>query len=81
MSARPHLTLVHSLPAHPAETEEDRAREERIAQIGRELNKAERAGPMGVNRCMQLWEQLKAEHAARSPEQVKRMEKARGLIP
>jgi hypothetical protein len=73
MSPRPELHLV-------AEgTLEDQAREARILRLGRELEKAIKAGPFALSKAIELQEQLRAEIAARSPAQIHRMEKARGL--
>jgi hypothetical protein len=71
--SRPQLHLV-------AEgTLEDQAREARILRLGRELEKAIKVGPMGVSKAIELQEQLRLEIGARSPAQIHRMEKARGL--
>jgi N-acyl-D-aspartate/D-glutamate deacylase len=73
VSPRPQLHLVAEGSL------EDRAREARILRLGRELEKAIRAGAMGLSKAIELQEQLRAEVAARSPAQVYRMERARGL--
>ena len=72
---RPHLHLV----TDPGQSEEDRLREDRIAGISKALEKALKMGAFGVSRAMALQEELRTEIAARSPAQVARMERARGL--
>lgn len=87
--ARPHLHLV----TDPGQSEEDRLREERIASLAAELKaagiayqRAAAAGPMAVSRAIELQEKrrvlqvkLHEEVLARSPAQIARMERERGL--
>ena len=75
MSSRGHLSVVPTPPSPLADAE----REARIQKIITDLKRAQRQGTFGLQRCMELQEQLRAEIAARSPEQVARMERARGL--
>lgn len=67
--------------AAPEGNPDDIARERRIAQLTAEFKRHAKAGPMAVTKCMELQEQLRQEIAARSPDQVKRMERERGLCP
>lgn len=72
------LRLVpRALPAHLSENPEDRAREQRIADLSREYARAAAAG--STTKCLELWNQLKTEIASRSPAQIVRMEAAKGL--
>lgn len=79
MKPRPHLQIVQPLPAHAGESEEDRARERRIEQLGIDYLRHAKAGPMATAKCAEIFAQIRLEVAARSPEQVRRMERAKGL--
>jgi hypothetical protein len=68
------------LPMRAAEgSVEDIARERTIAWLANEIKRAQKLGPWGVSKCLELQQQMVTEINARSPEQVARMEKARGL--
>lgn len=68
------------LPMRPLEgSAEDIARERRIRDIAAQMKRAIAAGPWGVVKAGELQEQLRVEIAARSPEQVERLERAAGL--
>ena len=58
-----------------AESAPDVARERRIARLSKRLEKA-----MPAERAS-IWSKMRAEIMSRSPEQVRRMEEARGLQP
>jgi hypothetical protein len=63
----------------PQGSPEDIARERRIRDLADNIKRAQRLGPWGVSKAIELQEQMRMEIAARSPEQVERMERARGL--
>lgn len=65
----------------PEGSPEDIARERRIAAYATALKAAAKQGPWGMKEAMRLQALMSAEIAARSPEQVKRMERAKGLRP
>jgi hypothetical protein len=58
---------------------EDIARERTIRWLADELKRTQTLGPWGVSKCMELQQRMTEEIAARSPAQVERMERARGL--
>lgn len=68
------------LPLRPPEgSAEDIERERTIRRLTDELKRALKGGPWAVSKAIELQQQMTAEVLARSPEQVRRMEKARGL--
>lgn len=70
------------LPFTPPEeqgTPDDVARERRIRELASKLQRAIKRGPWGVSEAMELQQAMAEEIARRSPEQVARIERARGL--
>ena len=71
---------IHRLPT-PVGSPDDIAREARIQQLAADLKRHAKAGPMAVSKCIEIHAEMVREIAARSPEQVARMERERGLCP
>lgn len=79
MAARGHLVgLPSALPPDGVESLEDRAREQRIADLVQRYKSAAAFGAVS-RRLVGIWEELQREIKARSPAQVRRMERAKGL--
>jgi hypothetical protein len=79
MAARGHLVgLPSALPPDGGESLEDRAREQRILDLTARYNRMAAFGAVS-RQLVAVWEDIKREVNARSPAQVRRMEKARGL--
>jgi hypothetical protein len=77
--ASPKLVgLPSALPRASGETLEDIAREQRIQRLSDEYARAAAFGAVSM-KLTDIWEKLAKEIKARSPAQVARMEKARGL--
>jgi hypothetical protein len=78
--ATPRLVgLPSALPRASGETLEDIARENRIQSLVDQYNRAAAFGAVSM-KLTNIWEKLAKEIKARSPAQVARMERAKGLV-